>query len=94
MSDANLKAQQLQIERERIAANQESEGAKLAAKIHGDREHRSHAHEEKGFSAGVDMHKHGLTLSHQQQIARYQAEQQAQQKAQQETAKKPTKKGD
>ena len=74
MSDAALKAQQLQIERERIAANQESEGAKLAAKIHGDREQRSHAHEEKGFSAGVDMHKHGLTLSHQQQIARYQAE--------------------
>jgi hypothetical protein len=84
-ADATLKAAQLQIERDRISAQQETEGAKLAAKVHGEQAQRDHSHEQKGFSSAVDMQKHGLTLSHQQQMARYQAEQQAQ---------KPTKKGD
>jgi hypothetical protein len=91
-SDAALKAAQLQIERDRIEAQQETEGAKLAAKVHGEKNQREHANEQKGFSAGVDMHKHGLTLSHQQQMARYQAE--LAQQAQEKQAQKPTKKGD
>jgi hypothetical protein len=91
-ADATLKAAQLQVERDRIEAQQETEGAKLAAKIHGERNQRDHSHEQKGFSAGVDIHKHGLTLSHQEQLARYQAEQA--QQAQEKQAQKPTKKGD
>ena len=35
-SDAAIKAAQLQVERDRISAQQETEGAKLAAKIHGE----------------------------------------------------------
>ena len=35
-ADATLKAAQLQVERDRIEAQQETEGAKLAAKIHGE----------------------------------------------------------
>jgi hypothetical protein len=35
-ADAALKAAQLQVERDRIEAQQETEGAKLAAKIHGE----------------------------------------------------------
>jgi len=91
-ADAALKAAQLQIERDRIEAQQETEGAKLAAKMHGEVNQREHANEQKGFSAGVDIHKHGLTLSHQEQLARYQAEQA--QRAQEKQAQKPTKKGD
>ena len=77
-SDAQLKAQQLQIERDRIAAQQETEGAKLASKVHGEREQRRAAHEEKGFTTAVDLHKHALSLSQQEQMARYQAQQGAQ----------------
>ena len=85
-SDAALKAAQIQVERDRISAQQETEGAKLAAKVHGERAQRDHSNEQKGFSSAVDMHKHGLTLSNQQQMALYQAEQQM--------ANKPTKKGE
>jgi hypothetical protein len=82
-SDAALKAAQLQIERDRIEAQQETEGAKLAIKVKSEDAQRKAQHEQSGFSTAADLHKHQMQLSHQQQMSQYQAQQKAQ---------KPTKK--
>ena len=84
-SDAALKAAQLQIERDRIEAQQETEGAKLAIKVQSEDAQRKAQHEQSGFSTAADLHKHQMQLSHQQQISQYQAQQRDQ---------RPTKKGE
>jgi hypothetical protein len=82
-TDAALKAAQLQIERDRIEAQQETEGAKLAIKVKSEHAQRTAQHEQSGFSTAADLHKHQMQLSHQAQMSQYQAQQKAQ---------KPTKK--
>jgi hypothetical protein len=73
-ADVMLKQAQLQIERERINAQQETEGVKLALKAQADKQQRDHAHEQAGFSTGMDMQKHQMMLSNQERIARMQSE--------------------
>jgi hypothetical protein len=87
-SDAALKAAQLEIERDRINAQQEAKGAELAIKARLDSQQREHAHEQHGFKTAADMHKHQMQLSHQAQMTQFQAAQQANQKAQKPTEKK------
>jgi hypothetical protein len=74
-SDAALKQQQLQIERERIDAQQEAEGMKIAMKARTEQQQREHAHEQAGFTAGVDMYKHREQLSLQERVSQMQATQ-------------------
>jgi hypothetical protein len=78
-ADVMLKQAQLQIERERINAQQETEGAKLAIKAQADKQQREHAHEQAGFSTGMDMQKHQMMLANQREIAQLQAEVRAKQ---------------
>ena len=73
-ADVMLKQAQLQIERERINAQQETEGVKIAMKAQADKQQRDHAHEQAGFSTGMDMQKHQMMLSNQERIARMQSE--------------------
>ena len=73
-ADVMLKQAQLQIERERINAQQETEGVKIAMKAQADKQQRDHAHEQAGFSTGMEMQKHQMMLSNQERIARMQSE--------------------
>ena len=78
-ADAMLKQQQLQIERDRINAQQETEGMKIAMKAQADKQQRDHTHEQAGFTSGMDMQKHQMMLNTQKEIARMQAESRARQ---------------
>ena len=73
-ADVMLKQAQLQIERERINAQQETEGAKIAIRAQAEKQQRDHAHEQAGFSTGMDMQKHQMMLANQERIARMQVE--------------------
>ena len=73
-SDAALKAAQLQVERDRINAQQETEGAKMAIKMQADMQQQDKTQEQTGFSTGMDMQKHQMMLENQREIARLQAE--------------------
>ena len=73
-SDAALKAAQLQVERDRIEAQQETEGVKLAMKMQADKQQQDNVHEQAGFSTGMDMQKHQMMLENQREVARMQAE--------------------
>jgi predicted choloylglycine hydrolase len=64
----------LQIERERINAQQETEGVRIAMKAQADKAQRDHTHEQAGFTTGMDLQKHQLMLANQKEIARMQAE--------------------
>jgi hypothetical protein len=79
-SDAALKAAQLQIERDRIAAQQETKGAELAIKADLAEKQQKNSHEQHGFKTAADMHKHQMQLSHQAQMTQFQAAQQQAQK--------------
>ena len=81
-ADVMLKQAQLQIERERINAQQETEGVKLALKAQADKQQRDHAHEQAGFTTGMEMQKHQMMLSNQERIARMQAESRSKQQQQ------------
>jgi len=83
-SDGALKAAQLQIERDRIDALQETEGVKIAMKAQADKQQQDHTHEQAGFTTGMEMQKHRMMLENQQEVARIQAER----KAKQQTPKK------
>ena len=78
-SDAALKAAQIQIERDRIEAQQETEGVKIAMKMQSDKQQQDHTHEQAGFSTGMDMQKHQMMLENQREVARIQAEVRARQ---------------
>jgi hypothetical protein len=73
-ADVMLKQAQLQIERERINAQQETEGVKIAMKAQADKQQRDHAHEQAGFTTGMDLQKHQTMLANQREIARLQTE--------------------
>ena len=102
--DQQAKMAQLQIEKMRIDANQETKGAELAIKMASERHQRDHSHEQQGFTTAADMHKHAvgtaadmhkhqMQLSQQAQMEQFKAQQQAELAAKQK-AQKPTKKGE
>ena len=76
MVDAKLKQEQIQVERERIAAQQQTAGAQTAAKMLADRENRDASEKVEGQKAGIEMIKHQTTLAQQRDIAARQAEKQ------------------
>lgn len=78
-SDAALRAAQLQVERDRIEAQQETEGVKIAMKAQADKEQRDHAHEQAGFTTGMDMQKNQMMLANQREIAQLASERRARQ---------------
>ncbi len=61
-SDAQLKGAQIQVEKDRIEAQQEAEGVKLAMKMQADKQQQDNAHEQAGFSAGIEMQKQQMML--------------------------------
>jgi hypothetical protein len=78
-TDAALKAEQLQIERDRIDAQQETKGAELALRAKSEGQQREHTSEQSGYKTAADLHKHRMQLSHQAQMTQFQAEQAKQQ---------------
>ena len=78
-SDAALKAAQVQVERDRIEAQQETEGMKIAMKAQADKEQRDYAHEQAGFTTGMDMQKNQMMLANQREIAQLASERRARQ---------------
>ena len=89
-SDAMLKQQQLQVERERIEAQQESKGAELAVRAQSERAQREAQQEQQGFSSAADMYRHRTQLDHQAELERLRQAQAARQA--QKQAKQPAKK--
>jgi hypothetical protein len=57
MTDAQLKQEQIQIERERIEAQQETEGAKLMAKTYADRDKTQAQQQSEGFRIMSEVHR-------------------------------------
>ena len=84
MTDAQLKQQQIGIERARIEAQQQTEGAKLMAKTYADRDKTKAQHQSEGFRTMADVDKHRRQLELQRELAQNQAQQRSQ----------PKKKGD
>jgi hypothetical protein len=82
--DAQLKQEQIAVERERIKAQQQTAGAQAAMKAATDREAREAAQIVEGSKAGLEMIKLQRTLANQKEIAERQT---------QKTAKEQTKKG-
>lgn len=72
-TDAQLKAQQQQIERERIAAQQQTAGAQTAAKMYADRESRQSQQQVEGSKAAIEFMKHKDVIAQQRDIADRQA---------------------
>ena len=66
-ADAMLKGQQLQLERERIQAQQETAGAQMATKYMSDKERQDAEQEREGFRQGMDFHKARMQRDHQTQ---------------------------
>ena len=63
------KQQAQQIERERIAAQQETEGAKLALKATTDNQRAQENQETEGFRLGMEMRKQHMAQTHQRGMA-------------------------
>lgn len=93
MSDAQLKQEQLGIEKSRIEAQQQTEGAKLMAKTFADRDKAVVQQQSEGFRTMADVHKHEMQLRHQAgQQSRDHAHQRYQQEQNFANQPKPTKK--
>jgi hypothetical protein len=84
MIDAQLKQEQIAVERERIKAQQQTAGAQAAMKAATDKEARDAAQRVEGSKASLEMIKLRQTLANQKEIAERQT---------QKTAKEQTKKG-
>jgi hypothetical protein len=67
MTDAQLKQQQIGIERDRIEAQQQTEGAKLMAKTYSDRDKTKAQHQSEGFRTMADVHKFEMQLKNQRE---------------------------
>jgi hypothetical protein len=80
-ADIMLRGQQLQLEKERIDAQQEIAGAQITAKAISDREKMNKQQESEGFRQGMDLHKARMQQAHQS-------------KQQQNKPNQPTKKGE
>jgi hypothetical protein len=63
--DAAAQADKVEIEKERIAAQERIAGAQIGAKIQGDKANLHANHHLEGTKMGVDMAKHHATLAHQ-----------------------------
>jgi hypothetical protein len=74
--DQQAKMAQIAIEKARMDANQQTEGAKLAMKMASEQEQRTHQQHSDGFRSGIDLHKHEQQLNHQQQMAQRQQQKQ------------------
>ena len=68
-SDAAFKAQQLQIDQQRVAGQQRISAAQLAVNHANTAEQRQSDLHAKGFQTAIDMHKHQSNQSHQQGMA-------------------------
>jgi hypothetical protein len=77
--DAQLKQEQIAVERERIQAQQQTAGAQAAMKAITDKEARQSAQKVEGSKAGLEMIKLQQTLANQREIAQRQAERQKEQ---------------
>ena len=75
MSDAQLKAQQIEVEKLRIAAQQENAGAQLAVKAAMEKNRLATEQEVSGFKLGIDAAKHQSGLRHQKEMANRQQNQ-------------------
>jgi hypothetical protein len=64
-ADIMLKGQQLQLEKQRIDAQQETAGAQITAKAISDREKMDKQQESEGFRQGMDLHKARMQQAHQ-----------------------------
>jgi hypothetical protein len=78
-ADVMLKQAQLQVERDRIDAQQETEGVKIAMKMQSEKQQQDTAHEQAGFTTGMDLQKHQMMLENQREVARIQAQSRANQ---------------
>jgi hypothetical protein len=85
-TDAALKARQLQIDQERIKAQQETEGFRVAAQHAQNQKDRDHTHHTEGFKAMANLHQQDTQRQHEMQLHQLQ---QRQQQIQQKLATKP-----
>ena len=65
-ADIMIKGQQLQLEKQRIDAQQETAGAQITAKAMNDREKMNKQQESEGFRQGMDLHKARMQREQQQ----------------------------
>jgi len=72
MQDMQAKMAQIQVELKRIEAQQETEGAKVAAQAHNNAMQRDHQHMSEGFRTAAEVTKHNAQIEHQAQMAREQ----------------------
>ena len=70
--DAQLKQEQIAVERERIKAQQQTAGAQAAVKAMTDKQAREDAQRVEGSKAGLELMKLQQTLAHQREIAQKQ----------------------
>jgi len=70
--DAQLKQEQIAVERERIKAQQQTAGAQAAIKAATDKQSREDAQRAEGSKAGLELMKLQQTLAHQREIAQKQ----------------------
>jgi hypothetical protein len=70
--DAQLKQEQIAVERERIKAQQQTAGAQAAVKAMTDKQAREDAQRLEGSKAGLELMKLQQTLAHQREIAQKQ----------------------
>ena len=63
-----IKQAQLQVERERIDAQQETSGAQLAIKARQESQRAEHAKETEGVKVGMDMYKHRTNIDSQHRL--------------------------
>jgi hypothetical protein len=84
MADVQLKQEQINVEKSRIEAQQQTEGAKLMAKTYADRDKAQTQQQSEGFRVMSEVHRAEMQLA----LQRENSERQSQQKSQ------PKKKGD
>jgi hypothetical protein len=65
-ADIMIKGQQLQLEKQRIDAQQETAGAQITAKAMSDKEKMNKQQESEGFRQGMDLHKARMQREQQQ----------------------------
>ena len=80
ITDAQLKQEQINVEKSRIEAQQEAEGAKLMAKTYSDRDRTKAQQESEGFRIMSDVHRAEMQMAAQRENAERQSQQRSQPK--------------
>jgi len=80
ITDAQLKQEQINVEKSRIEAQQEVEGAKLMAKTYSDRDRTKAQQESEGFRIMSDVHRAEMQMAAQRENAERQSQQRSQPK--------------